>query len=471
MSKHKDHKQTEALMPHFTPAEKAVIAACILDNDTIPAILSQLKPDDFYHHAHRLSFMAISDLYPFQEVDFVTISNWLKDKHHFEEVGGGAFIGGLMDDHLVVDNYAHYVKIVKDKSRLRQLNRVCLEAISETANGASIASIVSNIQKGTFEALVLGDQGGPRHIKELCQEFSNKLKEDANQRRSPGIRCGFNHIDHLTGGFRPGDLIVLAARPSMGKSALAVDISRRVSETDPVVVFTLEMGNRDVWERLVSMKSRVPFMRIRQSALNEDDLLNIELSNKRLYSQQLWLDDAPALTPTEIMCRAQNLALSESITWGLVIVDYLQIVKPDKESTSRERDVASISSAMKMMAKTLNCPVLLLSQLNRDVTKRKINEQRPQLSDLRESGAIEQDADVVIGLWRKHPITHEEDHKNHAEIGIMKHRNGPIGWGDDYAWNPSTATFVDNSEQSDSDRYYNPPSYHEPRENDDLSQF
>lgn len=403
-------------------------------------------------------FEAINALYPKQAVDFVTVTAWLQDCGKLESAGGVTSLVELVDAIPSVANVQHYINVVKDKSMRRQFLLACRDASIQACTDEPLSGAVSNFQTTCLHLIIPDKKTGLISFARANREEWEVLQDDYEHEREPGLKTGFRRVDDETGGLRPGELWILCARPSMGKSSWAINVAVNVAKSGyPVFFFTLEMQNKAVWGRIVSRQSGVPFWLIRNVTLSSHDVERIITARGDLDEIPLWIDDSPALTPSDVMLRSQKIALENRIKPGLIIVDYLQIMRPDGMHQNREREVASMSTAAKQIAKELECPVMLLCQLNREVTKR--SNQRPQLQDLRESGSIEQDADVVLGIYRQWPITQKEEHKTHAEIGILKQRNGPINWITDIQWNPHIVSFEDMSGEVN-----NPPPWNEARE-------
>jgi replicative DNA helicase len=436
--------------PHFIEGERAILASCLIDNDVLPHLCGTLRVTDFYKESHRILFNAITALYPQQAVDWVTLTAWLKDQGQLEAVGGPGELAELVDAVPSTANVAHYIRLVKEKAVRRQIIQSCREALVDSSSDKSIEEVISGLQRNCLSVLVDGKKSGPRQFKYINRESFEMLQKHVEQETQPGLRSGFAGLDEQTGGLRIGDLVVVCARPSMGKSAFAANVAVNVALSGGLVlVFSLEMQNADLWGRIIAKQSKIPFWYIRNASLSRNDWSRIIKAIGDLDEIPLWIDDSPSLSPTEVLLRTQKISLELKARPTLIVIDYLQIMRPDEKNQNREREVSSISAACKGIAKQLECPVMLLSQLNREVTKRK--DQRPQLSDLRESGAIEQDADVVIGIFRKWPLEQIDANKTHAEIGVLKQRNGPIGWDKDIEWDPNTVSFRDKQNEQRED--------------------
>jgi len=440
-----DHKISFKL-PRFREGENAVIGACLFSEDAIPRVVNELSSTDFTQDRTRKLYEAIRELYTKREpVDHLTVTRWCQKHGVLEAVGGVETIIDIADAVPSSGNVMHYARLVKEASSRRKVIYACREALTSAVDeDQDLSAVIGELEQQCFEVLNTRRQSGPRKFADITAQYTTDLEARAGEGRSRGVRSGLMRLDNQTGGFRAGELIICCARPSMGKSALALDIALNVCKTGPVVFFSLEMSTGDLWDRITSKGSNVSLWRLRKGQLGDEHWSAITQAVGEQEDLRLWLDDTPSLSPVEIYSRTQNVCLQNDIHPALIVVDYLQIMKPDKDLKNREREVASMSAAMKVLAKNMKCPVLLLSQMNREVTRRAIRDQMPRLSDLRESGAIEQDADVVLGLWRRGALEQTPENEHHAELGILKQRNGPIGQHELY-WIPETATFKDKS--------------------------
>ncbi len=429
-------------LPQSIEGERAILGGLLLDNEAIPGVMAELRTDDFYREAHRNLFRTMTELFERrQKVDWVTVPARLKEHGLLESVGGVGYIVELSNAVPSTANIMHYVEIVKDKALHRRVIHGCQEAVALSHSDTSIDEIVAGLQNNVLSLVMNHKNQGPAPFRAINRESFRQLEEHFNGKTEPGLKTGFAWLDEYSGGLRTGDLIVVCARPSMGKSAFAANVAANVALNGGfVMVYSLEMQNADLWGRIISRQSGVPFWRLRKADLDQFDLKRIIAALGDIDEIPLWIDDSPSLSPSDILFRTEKVALETKITPSLIVIDYLQIMKPEiGKHHNREREIASMSAASKNLAKRIGSPVILISQLNREVTKRK--DQRPQLQDLRESGAIEQDADLVIGIFRKWPIEQTPENKTQAEIGILKQRNGPIGWDTDISWDPNTVSF------------------------------
>ena len=360
-----------------------------------------------------------------------------------DEAGGQEYLAEILDAIASPANIVHYVELVQVKYRQRRLIRACRTAEEECYQTDDLKPIAANLEHTCYDLLSDHQKGGPRLFSEINRENLKRFERLVQRKEPPGIPTGFTKLDQATGGLRKSDYIIIAARPSHGKTALALDIAFNILPKDDeiIILFSLEMSADDLWDRSISKQSRIPLKNIRTGFINhKDETVSVITASGDLDSTPLVIDATPGLTPTEMLSRTQNICNRLKKRPALVIVDYLQKVSPDRRENTREVEVSSISSRLKDMPKILGCPLIATAQLNREAEKRPVDKRRPQLSDLRESGAIEQDADLVLGLWRKGQYIRTDQHKHHAELTILKHRNGPVG-SIDLSWDPDTTTF------------------------------
>ena len=416
--------------PHNIEAEQSILSAILIENDTLPEVLEILSDQDFYREAHRKIFKGMVELFEKNEpADLITLTNFLKERGQLESLGGASYLAELVDAVPMAVNATHYARIVQEKATLRRLieraagittrcfeDKGDVEQILDFAE-RSIFDISEDKIKPSFYAL--GDI--------LTETY--KAVEDAYENKVlvTGVPTGFRGLDEKTSGFQAGDLIVIAGRPSMGKTALALNIARNSSlETgQPSAVFSLEMSKEQLSLRMLSAEARVDSSRMRGGFLSESDLARINRAAGALYDIPIYIDDSPAISALEIRAKARRMKMEKSL--GLIVIDYLQLMKGRASAERRELEISEISRSLKALAKELNIPVVALSQLNRKVEDR--TNKRPVLSDLRESGAIEQDADVIVFIYRDEVYHKEEDNPNKgiAELLLAKQRNGPIG--------------------------------------------
>jgi replicative DNA helicase len=418
------------LPPQSIEAEESIISAILLDNSTLLDVLEILTPENFYRTAHQIIFAAVSELFTKAEpVDLVTLTNILRDKNQLEEIGGAAYLARIVDTVPSAINVQHYARIVRDKASLRRLiakaneiSRHCYE------DGGDLDTVLDFAESAVFEISEDKHQAAFHPISKIIEANIDALEErQGNRTLVTGVPTGFTRLDHMTSGLQGSDMIILAARPSMGKTALALNIARNaaVDGNVPVAVFSLEMSKEQLCERMLCAEARVDSSRLRGGFLNPEDWNRITEAASVLSEAPLYIDDSPDISATSIRTKSRRLKLDKGL--GMVIIDYLQLMKGRSGSERRDLEISEISRSLKLLAKELRVPVVALSQLNRKLEER--NDKRPKLSDLRESGALEQDADVVAFIYRDEVYNRDENNPNRgtAEIIIAKQRNGPTG--------------------------------------------
>jgi replicative DNA helicase len=416
--------------PQNLEAEQSILSAILIENHTLPEVLEILSEKDFYREAHQKIFSAMVSLFERSEpADLITVSNLLKEQGNLESVGGATYLAELVDTVPMATNATHYAKIIREKATLRRLieraasitsrcfeDRGDMEDILDFAE-RSIFDISEDKVRPAFHSLadILTDT-----YKAVEQAYENKILVT-------GLPTGYHQLDQLTSGFQPGDLVVIAGRPSMGKTALALNIAQSAAaETGiPVAIFSLEMSKEQLSLRLLSSEARIDSSKMRGGFLKESDLARINRAAGALYDLPIFIDDSPAISALEIRAKGRRMKMEKGL--GLIVVDYLQLMRGRASAERRELEISEISRSLKALAKELNIPVVALSQLNRKVEDR--SNKRPVLSDLRESGAIEQDADVIVFIYRDEVYNQDPDNPNRgvAEINVAKQRNGPIG--------------------------------------------
>lgn len=421
----------ERPLPHNLEAERSILGAVILDNHALNAAVEKLRPDDFFLPQHRLIFNQMVQLAEKQQaIDTITLMEDLTRRNELESAGGLPYLSQLTDGLPRLTNVEHYARIVKEKAVLRNLI-YSASAIQEQALAAGDDAdvILDRAESAIFQLAEDRVRAGLIGVKELVRENFERLERIFSEgRRITGLATGYTDLDNQTAGLQPSELIILAARPSMGKTALALNIAENVAlrQREPVAVFSLEMSKESLLLRMLASEARVDAHKFRTGHMNKEDWGKITTGLANLGESPLWIDDSASTTVLEMGAKARRLKRDKGLS--LVIVDYLQLVVPSNtgRNTNRQEQVASISRAMKGLAKELKIPVLVLSQLTRAPER---DERKPQLADLRESGAIEQDADVVLFIHRpnfyKTDLPEEERAK--AEVIIAKQRNGPTG--------------------------------------------
>jgi replicative DNA helicase len=416
--------------PHNTEAEQAVLGGVFLRNDIFHTLVDAINDEDFYSPVHRIIYQAFQELYRRREpVDLVTVAEYLQTKGQLDEVGGTVYLASLAESVASASNAVFHAQIVRDKSVRRRLIQTSSEILTSCFEaGEQTESLLDQAEQQIFS--IAESKGKPVFMssKDLVQRVFEQLEARAGQGELvTGVPTGYTDFDQMTAGLQKSDLIILAARPSMGKTALALNMGMRaaIQHDVPVAVFSLEMSMDQLMMRLLGCHGRVDLSRLRSGYLNDEDWSRLYQSAEDLSRAPIYIDDTPALSTMEIRARSRRLKAEKGV--GLIIVDYLQLMRSSHKSDSREQEISDISRNLKALAKELEVPVIALSQLNRKVEER--SDKRPMISDLRESGAIEQDADVIVFIYRDAAYNKAEDNpnKNIAEIIIGKQRNGPVG--------------------------------------------
>ena len=417
--------------PHSIEAEQSILGGLMLDNRAWDEVTDLLSETDFYRRDHRLIFDAIGSIIDRRDpCDVITLSEFLEAKGELNDVGGLAYLGSVVKDTPSAANIRAYAQIVRDYSVLRQLTQVGSE-ISNSAyqtEGRDTAELLDNAEKLVFN---IADQGNMRgsgfhNIKDLLTKAVDRIDTLFHQ-DSPltGVSTGFRDLDEMTAGLQNSDLIIVAGRPSMGKTSFAMNIAENaaIKHKISVAVFSMEMPGEQLAMRLMSSLGRIDQHKVRTGKLDDDDWPRLTSAVSILAESPLFIDDTPALTPTDLRARARRLKREHNL--GMIVIDYLQLMQVHGRSENRTNEISEISRSLKALAKELEVPVIALSQLNRSLEQRP--NKRPIMSDLRESGAIEQDADVIMFIYRDEVYDPESPDKGTAEIIIGKQRNGPIG--------------------------------------------
>ncbi len=415
------------MAPHSIEAEESVLGAIMISSEAADVALEKLHPEDFYKPSHQSIFASVRELFDAnQPIDVVTVTESLRRSGNLERVGGIAVVTALSDAVPTASNIAHYVAIVEEHALRRRLLRA----------GGDIGTLATAVDQPIAEVLDLAEQtvygvaerrvgDGLALIDPLLFPAIERAEELSQLGAEiTGIGTGFRDLDRKLAGLHPTNLVIIAARPGMGKSALAMNMARNVALTDtPVAIFTLEMSREEVVTRLLCSQGKIDSQRLRTGRLNEGDFTRLSNAASVFYRKPIYVDDSPGLTVTEIRAKCRRLSRRPGL--GLVIVDYLQLMQ-GTSGENRQQEIATISRNLKNLARELHVPVIALSQLNRSLESRE--DKRPRLGDLRESGAIEQDADVVMFIYR-HEYYHPEaiETKGMAEVVIAKHRQGAVG--------------------------------------------
>ncbi|PIQ82440.1 MAG: replicative DNA helicase [Candidatus Omnitrophica bacterium CG11_big_fil_rev_8_21_14_0_20_64_10] len=419
---------TEKLPPQNLEAEMAVLGSMLIDEEAVPVGVEMLKSDLFYKESHRLIFSAISQLFHrHKPVDLVTLTEELKGSGQLEAAGGAAYLSSLTAVVPTAANMTHYAKIIREKGMLRYLISASTRIVGECyENQDDVDQLIDRAEQILFELTNRSAETNAVPIKEMLQA-SIEMIERLYQRKEmvTGIPTGIHDLDVMTAGFQPADLIILAGRPSMGKSALATCIAEHVGivERVPTVIFSLEMSKEQLVHRMICSHARVDVHKARTGFLSQSDWPRLTNTAGKLSEAPILIDDTPAISALELRAKARRLKSRHHI--GLIIVDYLQMMRGGTRTENRQQEISEISQGLKGLAKELKVPVIALSQLSRATEQR--DNRRPQLSDLRESGALEQDADVVLLLFREEVYNPNDENRGRAELIIAKQRNGPVG--------------------------------------------
>ncbi len=423
--------------PQNIEAEQCVLGGVLLENEAISKVLETLVPDDFYREPHRKICHSMIDLFEKNEpIDLITLTNALKGKNLLDEVGGGVYLSSLADSITTAANIEYYAKIVKEKAILRGLINTATEIVTRGyEDGGDVEDLLDQAEKNIFQISESKIKPSFYEIKNLLKEsFKTIEKLYESKEIVTGVPSGFEELDKLTSGFQPSDLVVIAGRPSMGKTAFSLNIAQyaAIEKKIPSALFSLEMSKEQLVLRMLCSEAKVDAHKLRGGFLGETDWPKLTRAAGILSEAPIFIDDTPALSVLEMRAKARRLMAEHEL--GLVIVDYLQLMRGRglsgrgrPSSETREQEISEITRSLKALAKELNIPVIALSQLNRKVEER--TDKRPHLADLRESGAIEQDADLITFIYRDEIYNRADDNPNKgiAEVIIGKQRNGPVG--------------------------------------------
>ncbi len=415
--------------PHNLDAEIAVLASVMMDNESLNYCIEFITADDFYKESHKLIFRAMTDLADKNEpVDIITLSTVLEKTTQIEKVGGAAYLSYLTDSVPVVANVSSYAKLVREKSILRKLIQVGSDIVNDCYDTENDMS--ETLDRAEHRVFAVSEQKSTRSFEPVRNlvKSSYKLIEELFERKSDitGLPTGYKDLDKMTAGLQKGDLIIVAGRPSMGKTAFCLNIAENAARLSnaKVAVFSLEMSKESLVMRMLTSLARIDSMRVRTGDLKEEDWPRLLAAADELAHMNIFIDDQPAQTTMEIRAKTRRLAREQGGI-DLIIVDYLQLMRGVTNTQNREQEISEISRSLKAIAKELRVPVMALSQLNRSLENR--TNKRPMMSDLRESGAIEQDADVIAFIYRDEVYQPDTPEKGVAEIIIGKQRNGSTG--------------------------------------------
>ena len=421
------------VQPQAVDLEMAVLGGIMLDKDAFPKVYETLRPESFYKPAHVLIFEAMFELYKdLQPIDTLTVAEKLKQMGTLEESGGIGYLIDLTNQIASAANIEYHAKIVAQKFIKRELIRVSTQIVTDSfEDNRDVFDLLDEAESSLFEITDRNLRRGYNSLSELVGDARKKLEELSNKKDGlTGVPSGFKSLDQITSGWQPSDLIIVAARPGMGKTsftlALALNAAQKFQK--PMAVFSLEMSNIQLVQRMISMESEIESRKLRNGQLEEYEWFQLDKVVEKLTKVPVYIDDTPAINVFELRAKCRRLHQQHKIE--MVIIDYLQLMSssPNDKRGNREQEISTISRSLKGLAKELNIPVIALSQLSRAVETRG-GDKRPQLSDLRESGAIEQDADIVTFIYRPdyYDLAEPDDPKGMTEIIIAKHRNGALG--------------------------------------------
>ena len=426
--------------PHSIEAEKSVLGAALLSKDALFDVVEIVKADDFYDANHKEIFTAMLDLHRKNApVDALTVAEELKKRNSLNMVGGRAYIASLSSETPTTANAADYARIIAEKASVRRLINTADDIVSKGYEGSMDAGqMLDYAESGIFEISQARQKGQYTHIKDVLLENIEII--DRASQMDGGLTGGFKYLDVMTSGLQRSDLIILAARPAMGKTAFALSLALNaaVKGNASVMVFSMEMSKEQLGQRLLSMESKVPMQSLKTGRLERRDWDDINIALDVLSKANIHIDDTAGVSIMEMKSKCRRLKAEEGL--DLVVIDYLQLMNPEGKSDSRTQEISVISRNLKLLARELDCPVLVLSQLSRAPETR--TDHRPMLSDLRESGSIEQDADIVIFLYRDEYYNEDTEAHGECEVIIAKQRSGPTGTVK-VAWLDKLTKFVD----------------------------
>ena len=415
--------------PNDLEAEQAVIGSMLTDKDAVISAIESLNEHDFYREDNKIIYSAIINLYNRAEpIDIITLKSELVSMGKFEAVGGLEYLAELPEKVPTTSNVEKYIKIVEEKSTLRTLIKTANDLITLGYDPTQeVEELMDNAEKKIFDVMQSRNQKGYSSMKDILVDTFVQLEELYNRKQHvTGVPTGFIDLDYKTAGLHGSDLVLVAARPAMGKSAFALNIAANaaIRGNTPVAIFSLEMSKEQLANRILCSEALVDSNKVRTGKIDDDDWMKLAQASGVLSEAQIFIDDTPGISIMEIRAKCRKMKLEKNI--GLVVIDYLQLVQgSSKRGASREQEIAEISRSLKILAKEINVPVIALSQLSRAPEQRP--DHRPMLSDLRESGSIEQDADIVMFLYRDDYYNQDSEKKNVAEVILAKHRAGSTG--------------------------------------------
>lgn len=413
------------ILPNSIEAEQCVLGSMLLDEDAIAEVFGVIKTEDYYRNEHRLIHNAIEEMFSSgKTADIITVSEFLKKEGYLDNIGGLEYLAKLAETPPSTSSARHYAEIVEEKSLLRKLIKSSMEIVEKGLENQEDAKIILNIaQQNIFDIVKGKDEKGITHISDILnytlKEITKRYKDGG---LLPGLKSHFNDLDKNLGGFSNSDLILIAARPAMGKSALAINMAQNIAikEGKHVAIFSLEMSKDQLVNRILSSEASIVNDKLRKGDINASDIQKLAMLSGEISKSNMYIDDTAGITTAEIRAKCRRLKIQDKL--DLVIIDYLQLIQGSGKNDGRTQEVSEISRNLKIMAKDLKIPVIALSQLSRGPESR--SNKRPMLSDLRESGAIEQDADIVMFIYRDDYYNDNSEEPNIAELIIAKNRNG-----------------------------------------------
>ena len=418
----------ERLPPQSIESEQAVLGSLLVSGDGITRIMDILEPEYFYRKAHQEIYACMVTLFDNNEpIDILTVSQYLKDAGNLDSVGGRQYVTDLSLSVATTANLEYYARIVQEKALLRNLIKAGTEIVGNCYDAADAHTALDKAEHMIFSLAQKRGMQQLVHIKHVVEQSFQRIEERYENRDSlSGVPSGFYDLDALTSGFQASDLIIIAARPSMGKTALCLTMAQHaaIDKNIPVALFSLEMSKEQLVQRMLCSEASIDANRLRTGHLHTNDWTHLAMAMGKLGEAPIYIDDSPLLNVLEIRAKARRLK-AETKGLGLIIVDYIQLLQGRKQTDNRVQEVSEISRSLKTLAREINVPVIALSQLSRAVETRQ--NKRPMLSDLRESGSIEQDADLVMFIYRDEYYNPESEKRGEAEIIIAKQRNGPTG--------------------------------------------
>ncbi len=415
--------------PHSLEAEEAVLGAVLLDQKALAKVMEILREEHFYSAANQKLYRGVLDLFNRNvTADLVTVTDWLKQNKLLDGVGGPEYVSNIVGNVLTTANVEHHARVVLDKATKRTIIRTSMELLKNSFDDSeSAAELVDYAQNSVFQIKESGLRKDPVHIRSFITGILEAAEAMRGDRMITGVETGYYKLDEMTSGFQKGDFVVIAGRPSMGKTAIALNIASyaAIENNIAIGIFSLEMSGEALVQRLLCSEAKVSLRNLRRGSLRNEDWVNLATAAGNLDKAPIFIDDSPMLSMYELKAKARRLKAEHNIE--MIMVDYLQLLEGPQtfRSNSRQQEISEISRALKGLAKELDIPVIVVSQLSRMPEHRQ--DRRPLLADLRESGAIEQDADVVIFLYREEVYDRETEKKGIAEVNIAKQRNGPTG--------------------------------------------